>query len=135
MRLLRPKDRIVFTFPDDADLPVSERPKLIGKVLSVADARQMASMKDATGGSSIDRIIEAAMVGLSGWENVNHPVTGEPIPFSSEALATWLTIDELLEVIAFLTGRLTVDERKKSESPQSSDVANCVPVAPVVAGA
>jgi hypothetical protein len=135
MRLLRPKDRIVFTFPDDADLPVSERPKLIGKVLSVADARQMASMKDATGGSSIDRIIEAAMVGLSGWENVNHPTTGEPIPFSSEALATWLTIDELLEVIAFLTGRLTVDERKKSESPQSSDVANCVPVAPVVAGA
>jgi len=111
MRLLRPKDRIVFTFPDDADLPISERPKLIGKVLSVADARQMASMKDTPSGSSIDRIIEAAMVGLSGWENVNHPATGDPSPFSSEALATGLTIDELLEVIAFLTGRLTVDDR------------------------
>jgi len=132
MRLLRPKDRIVFTFPSDADLPMHQRPKLIGKVLSVADARAMASMKDATGGNGIDRIIEAAMVGLSGWENVNYPDTGEPIPFDSEALATWLTIDELLEVISFLTGRLTVDERKKSEPQHSSDVANSVPVAPVL---
>jgi len=117
MRLLRPKDRIVFTFPGDADLPMEKRPKLIGKVLSVADTRMMASMKDVTGGTSIDRIIDAAMVGLSGWECVCDPETGEPIPFNADALATWLTIDELLEVITFLTGRLTVDERKKSGSP------------------
>jgi len=132
MRLLRPQDRIVFTFPDDVDLPLSQRPKLIGKALSVAGARQMAAMKDDTGGNKIDQIIDAAMLGLSGWENVNHPTTGEPIPFSAEAIAEWLTIEELLEVITFLTGRLTADERKKSELPHSSDAANCAPVAQAV---
>lgn len=120
MRLLRPQDRIVFTFPDDDDLPEDKRPKLIGKVLSVADAKNMMRLHDnATKGSAmIEKVVDAAMIGLTGWENVNDPATGEPIQFSSDAIQTWLTMDELTEVINFLSGRLTADERKKSESPR-----------------
>lgn len=114
MRLLRPKDRIVFSFADDSDLPEDERPKLIGKVLSVADARRMQSA--FKGNDNLSNAVEAVMIGLSGWENVKHPETGEPIPFSQDAVGEWLTIEELLEVMEFLTGRLTADERKKSGS-------------------
>lgn len=133
MRLLKPQDRIVFTFAEDSDIPMSTRPKLIGKVLSVSEARKMVSLSRRSDdrGDDIERIIDAVMGGLTGWECVNHPETGEPIPFSREALAAWLTMDELCEALEFLAGRLTAGDKKKSESPHSSGAANCAPVAPV----
>lgn len=115
MRLLRPQDRIVFSFSGDEDMPADQRPRLIGKVLSVSEARRLQSVF-LDGSNHIDASIDAVMIGLTGWENVIHPKTGEPIEFSKAAIGEWLTIDELLEVIEFLTGRLTADERKKSES-------------------
>lgn len=115
MRLLRPQERIVFSFAGDEDMPLLERPRLIGKVLSVSDARKLqATFKGGT--DQLTAAVDAVMIGLTGWENVNHPETGEAIPFSKDSLAEWVTMDELLEVIEFLTGRLTADERKKPES-------------------
>ena len=126
MRLLKPKDRIVFTLADDAHMPEDQRPKLVGKVLSVADAQKMMAMAENSPDRSavIDKVLDAAMVGLSGWENVCYPETNDPIPFSRDSLAEWLTIEELTEIVDFLAGRLTVDERKKSELPLSSNAEN-----------
>lgn len=115
MRLLRPQDRIVFNFAGDEDMPADRRPRMVGKVLSVSEARRLQSVF-ADGANQLDAAIDAVMIGLTGWENVNHPTTGQPIEFSKTSIGEWLTIDELLEVIQFLTGRLTADERKKPES-------------------
>jgi hypothetical protein len=115
MRLLRPKDRIVFTFAADDDLPIEQRPKLIAKVLSVADVQRLQSIgKDRTDG--IAALIDSMLISVTGWENVNHPETGEPIPFSREAIAEWMTVEEITEAIEFVSGRLNADARKKSES-------------------
>jgi len=126
MRLLRPKDRIVFTFAADDDLPIDQRPQLIAKVLSVADVRRLQAIgRDRTDG--ISALIDSMLVSVVGWENVNHPETGEPIPFSKEAVAEWMTVDEITEAIEFVSGRLGADDRKKSEPRPSSDVASSAP--------
>lgn len=124
MRLLRPKDRIVFTFASDDDLPIEQRPKLIAKVLSVADVQRLQSIGKERG-DKIVALIDSMLISVIGWENVNHPDTGEPIPFSREAVAEWMTVEDITEVIEFVSGRLGADARKKSESLHSSDVASC----------
>jgi hypothetical protein len=119
MRLLRPNSRIVFTFAGDEDLPEAQRPKLIAKTLSVADVQEMESLHKGNSDSKIDQLVNAAMIGLVGWENVSNPETGNAIPFCRDEVKRWMTIEELSEVIEFLTGRLTADDRKKSESQPS----------------
>jgi hypothetical protein len=61
------------------------------------------------------------MMFLTGWENMTHPDTGEPIEFSAENLKEVLAMDELLEVLDFATGsvRPSSGDQKKSESPPS----------------
>jgi hypothetical protein len=129
MRLLRPQDRIVFTFAGDADLPLEQRPRLIAKVMSVGDVQALQGITRGVNG--IESLVDAMLLAVTSWENVNDPTSGEPIPFNRESVAKWLTIEEITEVIEFVTGRLSADDRKKSEPQHSSAVASCAAVAPV----
>jgi hypothetical protein len=90
-------------------------------------------MKDAkTVDQQIDTAIDAAMAVLTGWENMIDPQTGDAIPFSRAALAEVYAIDELTEILSIAAGdgRLTADERKKSESQPSSPAESCAVPAP-----
>jgi hypothetical protein len=95
----------------------------------------MESMRKATTvDERIETILDAAMSVVTGWENMIDPNTSEAIPFTRDNLADVYSIDELTEILGLAAGdgRLTADERKKSESQASSDVASCVPPVPVV---
>ena len=134
-RSLEPGSRIVFVLACDRDK--DPQPRAFGRTLSISQSRKlmsaMGAMKDAkTVDQQIDTAIDAAMVVLTGWENMIDPQTGDAIPFNRAALAEVYAIDELTEILSIAAGdgRLTADERKKSESQPSSPAESCAVPAP-----
>ena len=135
-RSLEPGSRLVFVLECDRDK--TPQPRAFGRTLSISQSRKlmaaMESMRKAkTVDDRIENILDAAMSVITGWENMTDPNTGEAIPFTRENLADVYSIDEMTEILGLAAGdgRLTADERKKSESQASSDVASCVPPVPV----
>ena len=135
-RSLEPNSRIVFVLECDKDK--SPQPRAFGRTLSISQSRKlinvMSSLREAsTIDAKLDASIDAAMSVLSGWENMIDPDTGAEIPFSRESLADVYSIEELIEILNLASGdgRLSADERKKSESQPSSDVESCAAVVPV----
>ena len=136
-RSLEPGSRLVFVLECDRDK--TPQPRAFGRTLSLSQSRKlmaaMESMRKATTvGERIETILDAAMSVVTGWENMIDPNTGESIQFTRDNLADVYSIDELTEILGLAAGdgRLTADERKKSELQASSDVASCVPLVPVV---
>ena len=129
-RSLEPGSRLVFVLACDRDK--DPQPRAFGRTLSISQSRKLMSamnaMKDAkTVDQQIDTALDAAMTVLTGWENMVDPDTGETIPFCREALADVYAVDELTEILSIAAGdgRLTADERKKSESQPSSPAESC----------
>ena len=130
-RSLEPNSRLVFVLACDQDKPKETQPRLIGRTLTLGKQRgllrAMDSLRSAsTADERIDTALDAAMVVLTGWENMVDTDTGQAIPFSRESLQDVLCIEEIIEVLEFaaIGGRLNADDRKKSESPHSSSVEN-----------
>lgn len=135
-RSLEPNSRLVFVLECDKDK--SLQPRAFGRTLSISQSRKlinvMSSLREAsTIDAKLDASIDAAMSVLSGWENMIDPDTGQEIPFSRESLADVYSIEELIEILNLASGdgRLSADERKKSESQPSLAVESCAAVAPV----
>jgi hypothetical protein len=135
-RSLEPNSRIVFVLECDKDK--SPQPRAFGRTLSISGSRKLMSamgslQKAGSLEDKLDTAIDAAMSVLTGWENMIDPDTQQPIAFSREALGDVYTIEELTEILSIAAGdgRLTADERKKSESQPLSPVESCVPVVPV----
>lgn len=133
-RSLEPNSRLVFVLECDKDK--TPQPRAFGRTLSISQSRSLMRAMDAmrsatTADARIDTALDAVMTVVTGWENMIDPDTGEAILFSREALERVYSIDELAEILnaAAGDGRLTADERKKSESQPSSHVENSVPVA------
>ncbi len=133
-RSLEPNSRIVFVL--DCDKDKSPQPRAFGRTLSISGSRKLMSamglMRIAgQQEAKLDAAIDAAMAVLTGWENMIDPNTQEPIAFSREAVGDVYTIEELAEIlnIAAGDGRLTADERKKSESQPSSPAESCAKAA------
>ena len=127
-RSLEPNSRLVFVLECDRDK--TPQPRAFGRTLSISQSRKlmaaMESMRKATTvDDRIENILDAAMSVITGWENMTDPNTGEAIPFTRENLADVYSIDELTEILGLAAGdgRLTADERKKSE--QSSYFRSC----------
>ncbi len=121
---LDPNTRITFTLASDLDKPEDVRPRLVGRVLTAGPYR-VAMQALASNGSPVeqlDGLLTTVMQLVTGWENMTDPETGESIPFSRETLAKYYAPDELAEVVA--AAFPSVDDKKKSESPRSSDAAN-----------
>jgi hypothetical protein len=116
-----PNSRLTLVLACDQYLPPESQPKFFARVLSVRQAEQLQEKRDQAGAKSIEVALEVLMMFLTGWENMTHPDTGEPLAFSVENLKEVLTIDELHEVIDFAVGsiRPNGDDQKKSESPPS----------------
>lgn len=127
---LDPGSRVVFVLASDADKPKSTQPRFIGRTLTVRQTRELIAAMDGLrnaddAATQIDAATAAMQACITGWENMVDPGTGKPIPFSSEALADVLSLEEMIEIMnALASGRtLTVDEQKKSDSPRSSGAA------------
>lgn len=121
---LDPNTRITFTLASDMELPEEVRPRLVGRVLTAGPYR-VAMQALAFNGSQIeqlDGLLTTVMTVVKGWENMNDPVTGEPIPFSREALAQYYDPGELAEVV--FAAFPNADDKKKSELLPLSDAAN-----------
>lgn len=105
----------------DQYLPPESQPKFFARVLSVRQAEELQDKRDQGGKKSLAIALEVLMEFLTGWENMTHPDTGEPLDFNVENLKEVLTIDELHEVVDFAVGTIkpTGDDQKKSESPPS----------------
>jgi hypothetical protein len=66
------------------------------------------------------------MICLIGWENMNDPVTGKPIVFGPDTLGEVLDVEEMAEVIGFVSSAATATktDKKKSELPHLSGAGN-----------
>ncbi len=55
------------------------------------------------------------------------PATGQEIPYSREAIGDVLSMEELAEVFAAVSGagKASPEDKKKSELPPSSGAASC----------
>lgn len=135
-RSLEPGNRIVFVL--DCDKDKEPQPRAFGKTLSISGSRKLIGAMEglrtaATIGAKLDMAIDAAMSVLTGWENMIDPISQQPIQFNRESLADVYSIEELTEILSIAAGdgRLSVDERKKSESQHSLAAESSAEVVPV----
>jgi len=96
----------------DKDKPEGERPTFYFKAVPARkylEADQKA--RDESGLQAATEFLKDAIVG---WENMNDPESGEPIPFDRESLdSKILDADEIVEL--FVGFRLGREDKKKSE--------------------
>lgn len=103
---LNPNERLVMVLACDQELPRETQPRFFAKPLTVAGIKKVQQL--ATAGST-DAIIDAVMMCLTGWENMDRE-------FTANAVADVLTIGECTEIIEFCLsgGKLDGAEKKKS---------------------
>jgi hypothetical protein len=133
-RSLDPSSRFTIVLASDLDKPRDTQPRLFGKPLTAIPQRDthmlLEKLSKGTPSSSMyDEILDAAMKGLTGWENIS-------AEFGRESLGNIYQLDELVEVLSFLVSEsiATPEVKKKSESPLSSDAVNSASPALVSAG-
>jgi len=120
-RSLDPSSRLTMVLACDVDkVP---QPKLFAKTPTINQQRKLVtvlgSLEKGNLIESFDAILDAAALLITGWENI-------PIEFTRDAIGDVLSMEEIVEVISFLVSasHATADDKKKSESPHSLDVAN-----------
>lgn len=120
---LDPSAKITMVLACDADKPHATQPRIFARTLTINQQRQlMAALRRMKASTEPDQQIEAALdaaeICLTGWQNMNDPKTGKPIPFSREAIGDVLQLDELCEVFDFVAGSATTTpvEKKDCES-------------------
>jgi len=105
------------------DVDKFPQPKLFAKTPTINQQRKLVtvlgSLEKGNLIESFDAILDAAALLITGWENI-------PIEFTRDAIGDVLSMEEIVEVISFLVSasHATADDKKKSESPHSLDVAN-----------
>jgi hypothetical protein len=129
-RSLDPTSRMTIVLASDLDQPAETQPRLYAMHLNANQQRKLADgmsrMEASTTGEKIGAAIEACMICLIGWENMNDPVTGKPIVFGPDTLGEVLDVEEMAEVIGFVSSAATATktDKKKSEWPRSSGAGN-----------
>lgn len=108
----------------DVDKPKETQPRIFAKMLTLNQQRKLVALVDVLQrgenvNEQFDAATDAAMMCLTGWENI-------PLPFNRENVGEVLCLEELMEVFSFLLGATKAEpsDKKKSESPPSSDAAN-----------
>ena len=123
---LEPGQRYPVVLDSDANKPEGERPTFYAKSQSMRGQQRIAEVLDRLTdepGVSVEQLFDDAVQTLSGilvgWERMVSPETGEPIPYSPEALADVLTYTEARELMGkvMFNQHLRPDEKKDSESP------------------
>jgi hypothetical protein len=128
-RSLDPSAKLTMVLACDVDK--TPQPKMFAKSPTLNQQRKLigvlTSLDKGSLAEQFDAILDAAAMMLTGWENI-------PVEFSRENIGEVLNLEELVEVLGFLVASTgaTADDKKKSESPHSSDAANFVSPASVV---
>jgi hypothetical protein len=143
-RSLRPGDIVRIGLGEESANGV-----LLGAVPNVPRGQQIIRLanhcQELSGPKSFDALVtsltELAKLFIVGWENVVDPFSlsdangdRQPLAFSLDEIATPLAFEDLMEImnIAVSTFIASADDKKKSESPHSSDAANSASPASVV---
>jgi len=130
-RSLDPSSRLTMVLA--CDLDKDPQPRIFAKQPTLNQQKKLirvlSSLEKSNMLEGFDAIHDAASELIQGWENI-------PVPFSREAIGDVLTMEEVVEVLGFLvsTSEATVDDKKKSELPLSSDAVNSASPALVSAG-
>ena len=120
-RSLDPNAKLTMVLACDVDK--TPQPKIFAKTPTLNQQRRLVSLLQSLGGgdiaASMDALLDAAAMCLTGWENI-------PVEFSRESIGDVLSLDELVEVFSFLAASTsaTPDDKKKSESQPSCDAEN-----------
>lgn len=122
-RFTDPKQRQVIVLACDVDLPAETQPRIFARTLTLGQQRELiqhlAAMKSSTDDPAalFDSALDAAMVCLVGWENMNWPDTGQPIEFCRQNVEQVLTLEELTEVFEYVSAvsKPSKGDEKKSE--------------------
>lgn len=128
-RSLDPNAKLTMVLACDVDK--TPQPKIFAKTPTLNQQRRLVSLLQSLGGgdisASMDALLDAAAMCLTGWENI-------PVEFSRESIGDVLSLDELVEVFSFLAASTsaTPDDKKKSELQHSCDVENSASPALVV---
>lgn len=107
---LDPNFRIRMVLADDVGK--SPEPAFFAKTLTLSGLSAVQSLRGCKDPSAL---VDALMLCLTGWEHMTRD--GVPLEFNRQNVADVLNIDEVVQIIEFVTsgGRLSVEERKKSE--------------------
>ena len=120
-RSLDPSSKLTMVLACDVDK--TPQPKIFAKTPTLNQQRKLVALLQGLGGgdiaASMDALLDAAAMCLTGWENI-------PVAFSRETIGDVLTLDELVEVFTFLAASTsaTPDDKKKSESQPSCDAVS-----------
>ena len=128
-RSLDPNAKLTMVLACDVDK--TPQPKIFAKTPTLNQQRRLVSLLQSLGGgdiaASMDALLDAAAMCLTGWENI-------PVQFSRESIGDVLSLDELVEVFSFLAASTsaTPEDKKKSELQPSCDAENSASPALVV---
>lgn len=121
------KIRLVLEMDKDKEQP----PTFIYRALNGREWRQVAKMYDRCqagdfGGmcEQLDAIYETVSIGLLDWENMNDPITGDPIPFNTSDIDLILNpLEASMDLMGKLISAvaLNYEDKKKSESQVASE--------------
>lgn len=121
-RSLDPSSRLTMVLACDVDKPRETQPRIFARTLTLNQQRKlmaaMSRMQTASADEKIEAALDAAEICLTGWENMTGQ-NGESIQFSRDAIGDVLSMEELAEVFAAVSGagRASVSEKKESELP------------------
>ena len=120
-RALEPGVRQFIVLNSDSDKPSDKQPKIYFPALSLRKSQRVGMLMDefakAPDSKELhEKIVAALSEIMTGWENFNHPTTGEPILFTAEAIWDWITVPEAYEIMQKVLQQSSVssDDQKKS---------------------
>jgi len=123
-RSLDPNSRLTMVLACDVDKPKETQPRIFAKMPNLNQQRKLISVigilqSGGDVGEQFDAATDAAMMCLTGWENI-------PLPFTRDNIGEVLCLEELMEVFSFLIGETKAepDDKKKSESQPLSAAEN-----------
>lgn len=139
-KALRPGVRYPIVLDEDRE--IEPTPTFYARSLTLEAFQEttqaLRALKDADAENKTEAMFvafDAIKKSIVGWDNMTDPETGQLIPFNRETLPKLIDINEAMELLGkvITAGRLTADDRKKSESPRSSDAVSFAGVAELVA--
>lgn len=78
-------------------------------------ARSLETIQESKPAEAMRAAFDVLAGVLTGWENMNDPETGEPIPFCADNVPRVYSFDEVCEIIGNLASQVKADDKKKSE--------------------
>ena len=121
-RALEPGVKHYVVLNDDLELPEDKQPRIYYGALPLRKSKRLGSLMDdfakaANSDELHDRIFAALTEIITGWSNFKHPITGEEIAFSKEAVWDWICSSEAFEIMTKVLQQSTPSaaDQKKSE--------------------